>query len=177
LLSRERAGLGLVHFVLFRSAGLEVDRSGGLAEVPLAMSRHFLEPGSRRKPSPCEERGGNGTREEPLVLNLPKRDARAAPPRLSGRMAPDPRRAIPFSFGFGPRRRMTGPSFLCQVTGSGQLAPNPRRVKCEEFLFQSAGVGPLCQMAGPGQMALGPRRVMSQSFSGQKADSPSPPPS
>jgi hypothetical protein len=86
-------------------------------------------------------------------------------------MAPDPRRAIPCSFGFGLRRRMTDPSFLCQVAGSGQLAPGPHRPKREEFLFQSACAGPLCQMAGTGQMVLGPRRVMLQSFFGQQAGS------
>ncbi len=135
-LQRERAGLGLVRLVLGRSAGLGVDHLGGLAKAPLAISCQTL------------ERGGKGTREEPLVRNRPKRDARATPPRRSGRMAPDPRRAIPCSLGFGPLRRMTGPSFLRQVAGSGQLAPGPNRPKREELLFQSADTDPFCQTVG-----------------------------
>ncbi len=45
LLSKERAGLSLVRFVLFRSAGLEVDRLGGFTERPRVMARQMPVPG------------------------------------------------------------------------------------------------------------------------------------
>ena len=53
LLSRERVGLGLVRFVLFRFTVLEVDRLGGFTERPRVMARQMPVPGSQRKPSPC----------------------------------------------------------------------------------------------------------------------------
>ena len=72
--------------------------------------------------------GGKGTRGEPFALNLPKRAARADPPRRSG--------------------RMTGPRFLRLGAGSGQLAPGPNRPKRGERLLQPAGTGPFGHMAG-----------------------------
>jgi hypothetical protein len=128
LFFRVRAGLGLVRFVLDRSTGLGVDRLGGLAEDPLAMSCQTVEPGLRRKPSPREERGARGTRGVPLLRKRPKRDARAAPPRQSGRRA--------------------DPNFPRQGAGSSHLAPGLSRPKRGDRLLQSAGTGPFGHPVG-----------------------------
>jgi hypothetical protein len=101
---------------------LGVDRLGGLTEDPLAMSCQTVEPGLRRKPSPREERGARGTRGVPLLRKHPKRDARAAPPRRSGRRA--------------------DPSFPRQGADSSHLAPGRSRPKRGDRLLHSTGTGP-----------------------------------
>ena len=49
----ERAGLGLVRFVVFLLTGFGVDRLGCFTERPRVMARQIPVPGSQRKPSPC----------------------------------------------------------------------------------------------------------------------------
>ncbi len=48
----ERAGLGLVRFVVSLLTGFGVDRLGCFTERPRVMARRIPVPGSQRKPSP-----------------------------------------------------------------------------------------------------------------------------